>query len=149
MIVDTIDKQIAKAMKAKDEIRLSTLKLLSSSLHYEKIDKQHDLAEEEEIVVVQREAKKRRDEIEAYEKAGVTDRADKEKKELEVLAEFLPEQLSDKELEKMVMSAIKEVEASSVADMGKVIGKVMGEAKGKADGKRVSSLVKEKLVSND
>ena len=149
MIVDTIDKQIAKAMKAKDEIRLSTLKLLSSSLHYEKIDKQHDLAEEEEIVVVQREAKKRRDAIEAYEKAGVTDRADKEKKELEVLAEFLPEQLSDKELEKMVMSAIKEVEASSVADMGKVIGKVMGEAKGKADGKRVSSLVKEKLVSND
>lgn len=149
MIVGNIDKQIAEAMKAKDEVRLSTLKLLSSSLHYEKIDKQHDLTEEEEIVVVQREAKKRKDAIEAYEKAGVTDRADKEKKELEVLAEFLPEQLSDEELEKMVESAIKETGASSVADMGKVIGKVMGEAKGKADGKKVSELAKEKLVSND
>ena len=148
MIVDTIDKQIAEAMKAKDEIRLSTLKLLSSSLHYERIEKQHDLTEDEEIVIVQREAKKRQDAIVAYEKAGVSDRADKEKKELEILTEFLPEQLSDKELEEMVEGAIKQTGASSMADMGKVIGKVMGEAKGKADGKKVSTLVKEKLVLN-
>jgi uncharacterized protein YqeY len=148
MITDTIDKQIAQAMKAKDEIKLSTLKLLSSSLHYEMIEKQHDLSEEEEIVVVQREAKKRKDAIDAYKQVGATDRAEKEKKELEILEEYLPEQLSDEELENMVEAAINEIGASSMADMGKVIGKVMGEAKGKADGKKVSELAKEKLVSN-
>lgn len=149
MITDSIQKQIAEAMKAKDEIRLSTLKMLSSSLHYGQIEKQHDLSEEEEIVVVQKEAKKRKDAIEAYEKAGATERAEKEKKELAVLMEFLPEQLSDTELEEIVKNAIETTGASSISDMGKVIGKVMGEAKGKADGKKVSELVKAQLVSND
>ncbi|MBI2066050.1 GatB/YqeY domain-containing protein [Candidatus Woesebacteria bacterium] len=89
MIADTINLSIAKALKAKDEIKLSTLRLLSSALNYEFIAKQHVLTEEEELSVVRREAKKRKEAIEAYEKAGASDRAEKEKKEMAVLEEYL------------------------------------------------------------
>lgn len=90
MISDTISQKIAEAMKARDEIRLSTLRLLSSALNYERIAKQHELSEEEELQVVRKEAKKRKDAIEAYKKAEAFDRADKESKELVILEEFLP-----------------------------------------------------------
>lgn len=135
-------------MKARDEVRLSTLKMLSSALNYEKIEKMHDLSEEEELTVVMREAKQRRDSIEAYEKAGATDRADKEKAELAILEEYLPAQMSDDELGKLVDEAIAQTGATSMADMGKVIGVVMGKAQGKVDGARVSSVAKAKLSSS-
>ncbi len=98
----TINKQIVEAMKAKDEIRLSTLKLLSSALHNAKIDKRGDLTKEEELTVVRREAKKRKDAIEAYKKVGADKRAEREEKELLVLQEFLPEEFSDEEILKFV-----------------------------------------------
>ncbi|MEJ2348045.1 MAG: GatB/YqeY domain-containing protein [Patescibacteria group bacterium] len=145
MIKDSIKKQIIEAMKAKDEIKLSTLKLLSSALHNAEIEKQRDLTEEEEIEIVKREAKKRKDAIEAYEKAKATDRAEKEKKELAILQEYLPEEMPDSELEKIVDEVISETKASSMQDMGRVIGAVMGKAKGKADGKKVSEMVRSKL----
>ena len=153
MITDSIGKRITEAMKARDEIRLSTLKLLSSELHNQKIAKQKDLTQEEELEVVRREAKKRKDAIDIYEKvlrqnsgqAGAKDRADKEKKELEILQEFLPAQLSDEVLVGIVDEAIKQIGANSMADMGKVIGFVMKKASGQVDGGRVSQLVKEKL----
>lgn len=135
-------------MKARDEVRLSTLKMLSSALNYEKIEKMHDLSEEEELSVVMKEAKQRRDSIEAYEKAGATDRADKEKAELAILEEYLPAQMSDDELGKLVDEAIAQTGATSMADMGKVIGVVMGKAQGKVDGARVSSVAKAKLSSS-
>lgn len=146
MITDTLPAKIAEAMKAKDEIRLSTLKLLSSSLHNAKIDKRGDLSEEEEIQVVQKEAKKRQDAIEAYDKAGAKERADRERKELEILKEYLPEDLSDKELEELVKDAVEKSGASSPQDMGKVMSVVMPEVKGRADGKRVSALVQKMLA---
>src|SRR3990167_10613923 len=102
MISDTITQKIAEAMKKRDEIRLSTLRLLSSALNYEKIAKQHDLSGEEELAVVRREAKKRKDAIEAYEKAGATERAEKEKKELVILEEYLPAQMSEEEREQII-----------------------------------------------
>lgn len=145
MIRDTINKEIQESMKAHDEIRLSTLKMLSSALNYEFIAKQHELTSDEEIVVVQREAKKRKDAIEAYEKANALDRAEKEKKELEILTEYLPKQLTGEELEKIVDGVITETGASGISDMGRVIGGVMGKVKGAADGKAVSEIVKSKL----
>src|SRR3972149_11080394 len=111
MIADTITSKIAQALKAREEIRLSTLRLLSSALNYEFIAKQHKLSEEEELVVVRREINKRKDAIEAYEKAGATDRAEKEKKEKEILEEYLPEQMADAELEKIVDEGVKETGA--------------------------------------
>jgi uncharacterized protein YqeY len=149
MISDTITQKIGDALKAKDEIRLSTLRLLSSALNYEKIAKQHDLSEEEELVVVRREAGKRRDAIQAYEKAGADERAEKEQKELEILQEFLPKQMSDSELGKLVEEAISQAGAISVADMGKVIGIVMAKAKGSAEGARVAEMVKQKFSGHD
>jgi uncharacterized protein YqeY len=147
MIVDTINQKIAEALKAKDEIRLSTLRLLSSALNYEFIAKQHKLSQEEELVVVGREAKRRKDAIEAYEKAGAADRAEREKKELAILEEYLPEQMSDEELVKVVEEAIAQTGAKAISDMGKVMGAVMAKVQGRADGGRVSLLVKTKLSS--
>jgi hypothetical protein len=147
-IVSTITAKIAEALKAHDEIRLSTLRMLSSALNYEFIAKQHELSDEEELVVVRHEAKMRKDAIEAYEKAGAKDRAEKEKKELAILEEYLPKQLSDEELTKLVDAAIAETGAKSPSDMGKVIGAVMAAAKGQADGGRVSALAKEKLIKS-
>lgn len=145
MITDTITQKIGEAMKARDEIRLSTLRLLSSALNYEKIAKQHDLSEEEELVVVRREAKKRKDAIEAYTKAGATDRAEKEKKELAILEEYLPAQMGEDELEKIIQESISELKPQGMQDMGKVIGAVMAKTKGAADGGRVAELLKGKL----
>jgi uncharacterized protein YqeY len=145
MIGDTITKQISEALKARDSVRLSTLRMLSSALSYARIDKQADLTEEDEIDVVKREARKRKDAIEAYEKAGAKDKADREKEELEILKEFLPEQMEDSELQNLIDEAIKTTNASSVKEMGKVIGVVMSKAGGKADGKRVAEMVKKKL----
>jgi hypothetical protein len=145
MITDTISQKIGEAMKAHDEIRLSTLRMLASALNYEFIAKQHELSEEEELVVVRHEAKKRKEAIEAYEKAGAKDRAEKEKKELDILQEYLPAEMSDEELKKLVEETVNETGAKSTADMGKVMGAVMAKVAGRADGGKVSELVKSKL----
>jgi hypothetical protein len=147
MIVTTITNLIGEAMKAHDEIRLSTLRMLSSALNYEKIAKQHELSDDEEIVVVRKEAKKRKDAIEAYTKANAPDRAQKEASELEILVEYLPAEMPDGDLEKLVVEAIAQTGATQMSDMGKVIGIVMGKAGGKADGSRVSMMVKAKLTA--
>lgn len=145
MIADSINQKIAEALKARDEIRLSTLRLLSSALNYEFIAKQHKLSEEEELGVVRKEAKKRKEAIEAYEKAGAQERADKEKKELEILEEYLPEQLSDAEIEKIVDEAINETGAKTMVDMGKVMGAAVAKAAGRAEGGKISEIVRAKL----
>jgi len=160
MITDTITKQIGEAMKAHDEVRLSTLRMLSSALNYEFIAKQHKLSAEEELVAVRREAKKRKDAIEALRQAqgklttsgsDMSDRIKKEQGELKILEEYLPKQMADKELEKLVDRVIADMglprEAS--AEWGKVIGAVMAKAKGQADGARVAALVKEKLTNDN
>lgn len=146
MISDTITKQIGEAMKAKDDVRLSTLKLLSSALNYEKIKKQHDLDGAEELAVVRHEAKMRKDAIEAYDNAGAKDRANKERAELSILQEFLPAEIAENKLIELVDQAIKETSASAISDMGKVIGAVMAKANGQADGSKVAELVKQKLT---
>jgi len=148
MINDTITQKIGEALKAHDEIRLSTLRLLSSAFNYGFIAKQHKLSEEEELVVVRREAKKRKEAIEAYGKAGYKDRADKEALELAILQGYLPPEVSDAEIAKLVDEAIKETQAVSIKDMGKVIGFVKAKTKGAADGAIIANLVRQKLVSS-
>lgn len=145
MIVPNLNNQIADALKAHDALRLSTLRMLSSSFNYERINKQHDLTEEEELEVVRREVKKRRDSIEAYKNANRQDLVDKESAELKILEEYLPAQTSDEDLTKMVDEAISETGATSMAQMGQVIGVVMKKANGNADGGKVAALVKSKL----
>lgn len=145
MIGDALNQKIAEALKAHDEVRLSTLRLLASALNYEFIAKQHRLSEEEELTVVWREAKKRKEAIAAYEKAGARDRAEREKKELAVLTEFLPAQLSDTEVNQLIDESINQLKAASLEDVGKVMGLVMTKIKGRADGGKVAAIVRSKL----
>lgn len=154
MIADKINQKIAEALKAKDETRLSTLRMLSSAFNYEFIAKQHKLSEEEELRVVRKEAKKRKDAIEAFKMAqgkqttsgtNQDGRIKQEQAELAILSEYLPAQMGDEEIEKLVVGAISQTDASSMGDMGKVIGIVMAKAGGKAEGSKVAELVKKKL----
>src|SRR3989344_5945573 len=100
MIADKLQNMIGEAMKARDEVQTSTLRLLSSAFNYEKIEKQHELTDEEELNVIRKQAKQRKDSIEAYKKAGAEDRAAKEEAELKILREFLPPEMDETELMK-------------------------------------------------
>ena len=145
MIAQTLQAKIGVSMKAHDETRTSTLRLLLSAFNYEKIDKQRDLTDEEEMVVIRREAKKRKESVEMYRKAGAEERATKEETELAILAEYLPPEMNDDDLVKIVEEAISQIKPSSMADMGKVIGFVKGKAPN-ADGGKIAEIVKAKLL---
>ncbi len=132
-------------MKARDGIRVSTLKLLSAEIHNYQID-HPQMTEEEEFAIVKKEAKKRKDAIEAYRKVNLPDRANAEEKELEILQEFLPAEITEAELAKFVDEAVSETGAKDISQMGKVIGIVMQKAKGNADGGKVALRVRQKLV---
>jgi hypothetical protein len=146
MIAQRLQQIIGESMKAHDEVRTSTLRLLLSAFNYEQIAKQHELTDEEEIAVIRREVKQRRDSIEAYDKAGRGDLSEKEKAEMTILAEFLPPEMSDEDLTKLVEEAITSVNPTGMADMGKVIGFVKGKAPN-ADGGKIAEMVKQKLVA--
>jgi uncharacterized protein len=145
MIAQTLQTKIGESMKAHDETRTSTLRLLLSAFNYEKIDKQHDLTDEEELVVIRREAKKRKESVEMYRNAGAEDRAKKEEAELAILTEYLPPEVSDGDLEKLVEEAVAQIKPTGLADMGKVIGFVKAKAPN-ADGGKVAGIVKQKLA---
>ncbi len=154
MIADTISGKIAEALKAHDEIRLSTLRLLSSALNYEFIAKQHRLSDEEELAVIRREIRKRKEAIEAFRQAegkttssgaDVNERIKREEAELAVLEEFLPEAISEEELNRIIAQVLAQTGAASVKEMGQVMNLVMKQVAGRADGALVARLVKEKL----
>jgi uncharacterized protein YqeY len=145
MIAQTLQAKIGESMKAHNEIRTSTLRLLLSALNYEKIDKQHDLNDEEELVVIRREAKKRKEAIEMYKKAGAEDRAAKEAEELSILQAYLPPEIGEEELTKLVDEAVAQIKPTGLQDMGKVIGFVKGKAPS-ADGGKIAEIVRGKLA---
>lgn len=150
MSKETLQEELKKSMLAKDELRTSVLRLLLSSLNYYEIQKGgagYEASVEDVLAVIQKEVKQRRDSIEEYTKANRPELADKEQKELEILQTFMPEQMSEDEVGKIVESTITEVGASTIQDMGKVMGALTGKLKGKADMGMVSGLVKQKLTS--
>lgn len=146
MISQNIQKMIGEAMKAHDSVRLSTLRMLSSAFNYEKIEKQHDLTEEEELNVIRKQAKQRKDSIEAYEKADRNDMAASEKAELTILQEFLPPEMDEGELLKLVEQEIIAMGAVTLSDLGKVIGAVKSKAPS-VEGGKIAELVKNRLSS--
>ena len=143
-----IKEDLKQAQLAKDEMKVSTLRMLISELTYARVKKGADseLDDAEIIAVVQKEIKKRQESIEAFEKGGRTELAEKEKAEMDILTVYLPPQLSEEELATIVEEAIAETGAKTPADMGKVIGLVMNKVGQSASGSVVSSLVKQKLV---
>ena len=154
MIAQTLQKKIGESMKAHDEIRTSTLRLLLSALNYEKIDKQHELNDEEEMVVIRREAKKRKEAIETLRQAqgksttsspeNIKSRLETEETELRILEEYLPPEMDEEELMKIIDEAFSQIKPAGLSDMGKVIGFVKGKAPG-ADGGKIAEIVKGRL----
>lgn len=148
MLKDKIQENLADAMRSKDEEKLSTIRMLKSAIQYHEIQKGgagYTATDDDVIEVVGREIKKRRESIELYEKGQRQELADKEKRELEILQGYLPEQMSEDEIKKLVTEAIAQTNATTIADMGKVMGALMPKTKGKADGQLISSIVREKL----
>lgn len=142
---DKIQSDLNQALKDKKEAEVSTLRLLLSEIHNQEIAKQAKLTEEDFIEVVQKEIKKRKEAIEAYQKGKRDDLVAKEKEELKILNKYLPQQLSSQELEAIIQSVIKEIGASSMSDFGRVMGAVMAKVRGRVDGKAVSESVKKAL----
>ncbi|MGB9766256.1 MAG: GatB/YqeY domain-containing protein [Sulfurihydrogenibium sp.] len=140
-----LQEEMKAAMKSGDKDRLSTIRMLISEIKKVQIDSKKELTDEEIIAILQKYVKQRKEAYEQYAKAGREDLANKELKEIEVVQEFLPQPLSEDELTKIVEETIKEVGASSVKDMGKVMKAVMDKVKGRAEGSVVSRIVKEKL----
>src|SRR2546421_811375 len=139
---ERVQEELKAAMLAKDAERLGTLRLLKSALGYLQIERKVDqLSDAEVIAVVQKEIKKRHDAIEQYTAGGRPELAEKEKRELAVLATFLPQPLSGEELEQLVRATIQEVGASTKKEMGAVIKAVQAKAAGRADGKSISAVV--------
>ena len=135
-----------KAMKAKEKQELSTIRMLLSSLNNKKIDKGGDLDDDDVIEVLSKEAKQRRESIDAYREGGRDDMADKEEAELEVIERYLPEPLTDEEVEQMVDEIIEQTGAETKADMGRVMGQVMPKVKGRYEGSKVKDIVLGKLA---
>jgi len=151
---ERIQNDIREALKAGEEIKVGTLRMVLAFLINKEKEKGlpaggqgKEISDEEAMDVLQTEAKKRRESIEAFEKGGRPELAEKEKKELEILKAYLPEQLSEEEIEKLVVEAIEKTGATSMQDIGKIMGALMPQVKGKADGNLVNTIVKEKLTS--
>jgi len=143
----TLAEDMKAAMKAREsgKKRLSVIRMVLSSLKNAEIDKRAELSEDEVIEVLSREVKKRKDSREEYERAGRQDIADGLRDEIDILMNYLPEQMSEDEIRRLVKEVIDEVKPSGPRDMGKVMGKLMPVVKGKADGKLVNLIVKEML----
>jgi uncharacterized protein YqeY len=145
-LIATIQDELKDAMRERDNERRDALRLILSALQSAEKELQRPLNDQEELQVLQRERKKRAEAEEAFRTAGREEQADAEGYELEVLAEFMPEPLTEAELEEIVDDAIAENGATSLQDLGRVMADVMPQVAGRADGSTVSQLVREKLA---
>ena len=145
-LIEELEQEVKEAMRAGDAPRRDALRLIISSLKSAEKDLLRPLTEDEELQVLQRERKKRLEAAEAFRSGGREEQAVKEEDELDVLEEFMPEPLSEDELERIVDDAIAENGATSLREMGRVMADVMPQVAGRADGSAVSQLVREKLA---
>ena len=145
-LIARIEEELKAARLARDEDRRDALSLVLHSLQAAQKELQRPLSDDEELQVLQRERKRRVEAAEAFRQGGRDEQAEDEEYELEVLEEFMPEPLSEDELEEIIDDVISEVGATSIRDMGRVMAGVMHQVSGRADGSSVSQLVKEKLA---
>jgi uncharacterized protein len=145
-LISRIEGELKAARLARDEDRRDALSLVLNALQAAQKELQRALSEEEELQVLQRERKRRLEAAEAFRAGGRDEQAEDEEYELEVLEEFMPEPLSEEEIEEIIDDVISEVGATSIRDLGRVMAGVMHQVSGRADGSTVSQLVKEKLA---
>jgi uncharacterized protein YqeY len=140
--------EMRQAMKARQAIRLSALRLLTASVKNREVELGHPLSDEEFVEVAVREVKRRKEAIEAYEAAGREDRAEPEREEQRVLESYLPPALTEEEVDALIDQAIAATGATGPSDLGKVMGAVMGQVKGRADGKVIQAKVRARLAAS-
>ena len=145
-----LQEELKQSMLARDELKTSVLRMLLSAINYYEIQKGgagYQASEEDVLSVIGNQAKQRRDSIEQFKAAGRQELVDKETKELELLSVYLPEQMNEEAITKLVKEAIVQTGATTMQDIGKIMGVLMPKVKGKADGNLVSSIVKKELTS--
>jgi uncharacterized protein YqeY len=147
-LFERIDSDLKDAMRAKDAMRLGVLRMLKSALKYGAIEKSgadSNLSDADAVQVIRKQAKQRQDSIDSFEKGGRAELAEKEKAELVILNSYLPQQLSNEELAKIVRETITEIGATSKAQMGAVMKALQSKVAGRADGKTLSQEVQKQL----
>jgi len=135
------------ALKSGDKLRLETIRGLRSQLKNSEIEKGDELSPDDEIQVLMAASKRRKESIEQFKAGQRFDRAEEEQTELDIIQEYLPQQMTEQELVSLVDAVITELSASSGNDMGKVMGKIMPQVKGRADGKMIQKIVQQKLAT--
>ncbi len=149
MLKDQIASDLKDAMRARDDVRRRTLRSLRAALMNAEIEQRGhgdgELSEQKELAILRKAAKQREESIEQYEAAGRDELAQKERDELAVINEYLPQPLTDDELRDIIQSIVDDVGATSMADMGRVMGPAMSQLRGRADGNRVREIVEDIL----
>jgi hypothetical protein len=145
MLIEKIQEDLKTALKEKKEAQVSTLRLLLSEIHNRQIEKHEELNDEDIVAVIRRGVKQRQEAIEAYQKGNRNDLAQKEKEESSILSNYLPQEMSAEELEKVVKGVIEGLGQVGPNDFGRVMGAVMNKVKGQIDGAKVTEVVK-KLI---
>ncbi|MFR9708324.1 GatB/YqeY domain-containing protein [Paenibacillus sp. MB22_1] len=142
---ERLNEDMKQAMKSQNKFKLSTIRMVRATIKNLEIDLKRTLNDNEVLDILSREIKQRKDALQEFEKAGRDDLAEQVKAEAEILAEYLPEQLSEEEIKVIVQQTIQETGASSKADLGKVMSALMPKVKGRADGKLVNQTVQQLL----
>jgi uncharacterized protein len=144
-LLERLNNDMKQAMKNKEKDKLSVIRMLKASIQNEAMKQRQDLTDDEELTVLSRELKQRKDSLQEFENAGRSDLVDKVRTELVYVEAYMPQQLSEEDISKIVNETILEVNATSKADMGRVMGALMPKVKGKADGSLVNKLVQQHL----
>lgn len=144
-LLNDLQKDMVQAMKAKDKTRLSVIRMVRASLQNEAIQHQGELSKDDEVSVLSRELKQRREALEEFQKANRAELVTELEEEIAILQTYMPKQLSSEEIEVLALDAIEKVQATSVSEFGKVMGLLMPQVKGKADGSVVQQIVKKLL----
>jgi len=145
---ERLSEDLKKALKSRDKETLSVIRMIRAAVKNKEIEKKSSLGDEEINAVLMSLARQRKDSIEQFLKGNRHDLADKETRELSIIQSYLPQQLTEEELKKIIKDVIEEVGASGPGDMGKVMKSIMTKVKGQVDGKLVSDLVKKALVND-
>ncbi len=144
-LLETLNADMKTAMKAKDKETLSVIRMVKAALQMEGIKENRELTPDEELTVLAREMKQRKDSLEEFKEAKREDLASQLEQEIQILSQYMPKQLTTEEVTEIVKAAIAKVGATGKGDFGKVMGVVMPQVKGKADGKVVNATVKDLL----
>ena len=147
-MLDKINKDMIDAMKNHEKNKVDVIRMIKGSIQLEEISKKRELTDEDILDIIAKQVKMRKESIEEFKKVGRTDLIAQNESELEILFEYLPAQLSEEELSKIIDDVITKVDAKNIADMGKIMKDLIPSIKGKADMNKVNVMIKEKLSAN-